>query len=73
MSVGGGWLPPPGSGSFSAKVWGALIGRDEETVRKWVHKYRIPYKEPGNEMYISSDDFEKIPYVSCDTGEPQGE
>lgn len=64
IDLGGGWFPPPGSGTFSARVWAALLGKDEKTIRRWVKANKVPYRVPGDEMFISSDDFTKhIPYV----------
>ena len=63
MESGGGMIPE--TGQFSAVVWGKLIGVEANTIRKWVKKHRIPYRQPGAEMFIEAGDFSRhIPYFS---------
>lgn len=56
----GGWLPPSGSGLFSAVVIGRLAGVDEATVRRWVRDHKIPYRKAGKTMFLDPGDFARF-------------
>lgn len=61
MEAGGGYIPD--SGSFSSKVWARLIGVDEKTIRRWIGKHKIPFRQPGAEMFVSAVDLlAHVPY-----------
>lgn len=50
MAVGGGWFPP--SGCYSLKILGLYLGKDAETIRRWVYEYDVPHIKPGDEIFV---------------------
>ncbi len=60
----------PLTGRYTAERWAIPYKCDPATIRRWVRKYKIPHKAPGNEMVIEAQDFwAALPYAS--TEEPK--
>lgn len=55
MSLGGGVIPE--SGNYSAEAWAAMLNVTARVFRGYVTKYSIPYREPGNTMFVDAQDF----------------
>lgn len=55
LSIGGGWIP--GTDCFGARVYAKCMGVTDASVRSYVKKFKIPYRQPGNEMFIGAADF----------------
>lgn len=63
MQLGGGMIPE--SGTYTAKVWAVLLGKDEATVRRYVKQFNVPHRKPGDEMFIDARDFrDHIPIIT---------
>lgn len=67
IANGGGCIPS--SGCFSVKFWSLLIGRDANTIRRWIDKYDVPHIKPGDEIFVFAADFlAAFPKIKASSG-----
>ena len=67
----GGYIPD--HGTYSVTAWGRLLGVDPRTVRQWIDRYKIPFRQPGKERWVTAGDMLRhMPYFSGDDDEPEG-
>lgn len=53
----------PQAGLFSVKRWAEFFDCSEDTFRRWVKKYRIPFFKPGDAMFLDANDvIRRLPY-----------
>lgn len=55
IANGGGWLPPDGSGEFSAELMATCIGVVPETMRRYVKLHGIPVRIIGGMMFMTPE------------------
>lgn len=59
---GGGFIPPD---TCSTEIWSHLLGVDQDTVNRYVNKYRIPHLKPGRSALIKAADMERhLPLIT---------
>lgn len=64
----------PENGIFSIKRWAEFFDSSEQSIRRWVKLYRIPYFKPGDTMFIAASDFiKRLPYNDQDPGPDEDE
>lgn len=62
LACGGGYIPS--RGTYSAKVWGKLLGISPAAVRRRMKEHRIPYRDFGDERYYAARDvLRRLPLV----------
>lgn len=69
LESGFGFLPTENGIGFPVTVWAKLFGITDTTFTRWLKKYEIPYKKPGDTIYVRPDDlWERVPWST----EPSG-
>lgn len=65
LELGGGMMPESGGGNTA--VWSRLLRVSERSIERYVQKYKVPYRKPGEEMFIDAEDFRRhVPYINSD-------
>lgn len=55
----------PESGIFSVKRWAEFFETSEQTFRRWVKIYEIPFLKPGDAMFLKATDvIPRLPYIN---------
>lgn len=44
----------PMVGRFSATKWATFLHCDRKTVERYVRKYKVPHKKPGNQIFVDA-------------------
>lgn len=59
----------PRFGTYNLGTWEVLTGKTSDTLGKWIKKYNIPCRKPGNEILMDAEDFHKhVPYEEITDG-----